>query len=333
MALAAVLVCASAATTAGTGQAPPVRPARAAAYVVAALTGGAVAATLVVLSPRLLGGSDTLTAIGLAPALAALFTLLRRGPARGEVPDAPERPGGESAEYPVTAHRLGVTEPGGPPVRNLELALPRGSIVYLTDRRAGRRAGAVLSVLAGSRRADRGGWLLHGHDVSRVDPRARWDLRLSVYADPADPSRLGALPRAHPATSVAEAVTAAAARLAPDRSAAGTEAAHEAFPFLKARGASAAQRLDPAERCVLALVQTLIAQPALLLLDLTGPGCGPLATDPAVTALLGHIRDQGTAVLVSAPDSAVPPAVHEISLPSSGSARTVIPRRSRKAQP
>ncbi|MFD3869462.1 hypothetical protein [Streptomyces sp. NPDC058623] len=333
VALSAVLVCSSAAITASTGQARRGRPARAEAYVVAALAGGAASATAVALSPRLLGGSDTLTAIGLAPGLPAVLTLLSRGPARATVPDVPAQPGGQSAEYPVTARRLGVTERGSPPVRNLELALPRGRIVYLTDQLGGRRAGAVLSVLEGSRRPDRGRWLLHGHDVSRVDPRARWDLRLSVFADPADPTRLGALPRAHPAASVGEALTAAAARLSPDRSAVGTEAAYAAFPFLTARGESTPQRLDPAERCVLALVQTLIAQPALLLLDLTGPGCDRLATDPAVTALLGHIRDQGTAVLVSAPASAVPQAVHEIALPTSGGARTIVPRRNRRAQP
>ncbi|MFD3677036.1 hypothetical protein [Streptomyces sp. NPDC058613] len=333
VAMAAVLVCSSAAATAGTGRAWPGRPTRPEAYVVAMLVGGAASATAVVLSPRLLGGADTLAAIGLAPALQAAFSLPRRGRARATAAQALEGAGGPSAEDPVTARGLGVTEPGSPPVRNLDLAVPRGRIVYLTDRLAGRRAGAVLSVLAGTRRADRGGWLLHGHDVSRVGAQARWDLRLSVFADPADTTRLGALPRAHPAASVADAVTAAAARLAPDRSAAGTEAAYTAFPFLTARGESAAHGLDPAERCVLALVQTVIAQPALLLLDLTGPGCGRLATDPAVLALLGHIRDQGTAVLVSAPASAVPPAVHEISLPSSGGVRTVIPRRNRRALP
>ncbi|MFG2972467.1 hypothetical protein ACGFYY_05615 [Streptomyces sp. NPDC048331] len=112
-----------------------------------------------------------------------------------------------------------------------------------------------------------------------------------------------------------------------------TAGALEAFPFLGAKGADVCARLSPEERCVLGLAQTLIAQPALLLLDLTGPGCGPLAADPAVTAVLRHIADRGTAVLVAVPAGQAVPGPRPLVLPAPGGSRAALLRRTGKAKP
>ncbi|MDJ0382173.1 hypothetical protein [Streptomyces sp. G-G2] len=336
LALAAVLTSGAATSAARAGSSPARDNVHAGAaghagYAVAALFGGATAMTAVALSGRLLGGADTLTVIGLAPAMAAAGAMAHRG--RGQDAEPDDDNGAGACDGPLTVRGLGVRQAGAPPVRRLDLTLAPGEIACLTDALPGRRAGAVLAVLAGLRKADGGTWRLRGHDVSRVEARARWDLRLSAFVDPADAARTGALHPGHPAVSVTDAVAAAAAHLDPERAAELTVAARAAFPFLAAKGADPCGRLGPDERCVLGLVQTLIAQPALLLLDLTGPGCGPLAADPAVTSVLRHIAGQGTAVLVaSAPAQAVP-GQRPIALPASGGSRTALLRRNRKAMP
>lgn len=360
VALATALACGAAAAA----RAPsPGRPDTGAA--VAALLGGAAAMTAIALSGRLVTGPDTLVAIGLAPALATTGALLLISDRR----DATSRPSeaviavdgaGSPAEdcadgrtggaashavgaaqhtdgagpVPLCVRGLRVRAPGEPPVRRLGLAVEAGEVAYLTDTLPGRRTGAVLAVLGGLRRAEAGSWRLRGHDVSRVGERGRWDLRMSAFIDPADAGRAGALHRGHPAVSVADAVAAAVAHLGHERAAELTESTLAAFPFLKTKGADAWARLGPDERCVLGLAQALVVQPTLLLLDLTGPGCGPLAADPAVTAVLRHIADRGTAVLVAAPAGQAVPAPRPLVLPTSGGCpQATLLRRNGKGTP
>ncbi|MFD3934640.1 hypothetical protein ACFWSF_25975 [Streptomyces sp. NPDC058611] len=340
LALAAALTCGAAAAARPESPGP-----RDSGHAVAGLLGGAAAMTAVALSGHLLGGPDTLTALGLAPTLAASATLARRSHARAPDPHPTAAdavgsagaaggaggPGGGTA--PLSVRGLGVREAGGPAVRRFAVTVEAGEIAYLTDTLPGRRAGAVLAVLGGLRRADAGTWWLRGHDVSRVGEQGRWDLRMSALVDPADAARAGALYRGHPAVSVADAVASATAHLGPGRAAELTAGTLAAFPFLGAKGADACARLGPDERCVLGLAQTLVAQPALLLLDLTGPGCGPLAADPAVTAVLRHIADRGTAVLVAAPAGQAVPGPLPIVLPAPGGSRAALLRRNGKAMP
>lgn len=332
LALAAVLTCGAAAAV--RGEEPP-RPqdrayAGAPGSAVAALCGGAAAMTLIALAGRLWGGADALTAVGLAPVMAAAASALRR-PRQAPEPDGDHDAGARHAALVVRGLRVRAT--GGPPVRRLDLTLPPGGIAYLTDSIPGRRASAVLAVLAGVRGADGGTWRLRGHDIARIDVRARWDLRLSAFVDPADAARMGALHRGHPARSPADAVAAAATHLGRDQAVELTAAALAAFPFLAANGPDTCERLGTDERCVLGLAQTLLAQPALLLLDLTGPGCGPLAADPAVTTALRHIADRGTAVLVAVPAARAVPGLRPIVLPASGGSRTAFLRRNGKDMP
>ncbi|MCX5410206.1 hypothetical protein OHA37_00290 [Streptomyces sp. NBC_00335] len=325
LALAAVLTCGAAAAVGG--RAPVTRSA---GLPIASLLGGAAAMTAIAFSGRLLGGPDTLTAIGMAPVMAALLPWVRRGRRRGAAPDEDDR---RSERHALTARGLVVRGAGRAPVRGLDLALPPGAITYLTDALPGRRAGSVLAVLAGVRKADGGTWRLRGHDVSRVGPEARWDLGLSAFVDPADATRPGALPPGHPAGSVTDAVAAATGRLGHERAAELTAAAHAAFPFLLAKGPASCASLGTDERCLLGLAQTFMTQPAVLLLDLTGAGCEQLATDPAVTAVLGHITDRGTAVLVAAPASQPVPGQRTIVLRVPAGSGTTFLRRNRKASP
>ncbi|MEU4084821.1 hypothetical protein [Streptomyces aureus] len=360
VALAAALACGAAAAV----RAPsPGRPDTGAA--VAALLGGAAAMTAIALSGHLVTGPDTLVAIGLAPALATTGALVlasgrrdatshpseaviavngagspaedcadgRTGGAASHAGGAATHAGG-AGPAPLYVRGLRVRPAGEPPVRRLELTVEAGEVAYLTDTLPGRRTGAVLAVLGGVRRADAGSWRLRGHDVSRIGERGRWDLRMSVFVDPADAGRAGALYRGHPAVSVADAVAAALAHLGHGRAAELTEGALAAFPFLKAKGSEAWARLGPDERCVLGLAQALVLQPTLLLLDLTGPGCGPLAADPTVTAVLRHMADRGTAVLVAAPVGQAVPAPRPLVLPTSGGRSwAALLRRNGKAMP
>ncbi|MFJ6797220.1 hypothetical protein [Streptomyces sp. NPDC091268] len=329
LALAAALTCGSAAAVRPESPGP-----RDSGPTVAALLGGATAMTAVALSGHLLDGPDTLTAVGLAPALAASAALVLRR--RSPAPEASRAFGGAAGGVGTAVlevRGLGVREPGAPAVRRLGVTVAAGEIAYLTDTLPGRRAGAVLAVLGGLRRADAGAWRLRGHDVSRVGEWSRWDLRISALVDPADTGRSGALPRGHPAASVADAVAAATAHLGPRRAAEVTPGALAAFPFLGAKGQDTCARLGLEERCLLGLAQTLIAQPALLLLDLTGPGCGPLAAEPAVTAVLRHITDRGTAVLVAVPPGQAVPGPRRLVLPAPGGSRAVLLRRTGKAMP
>ncbi len=298
---------------------------------VALLFGGAASMTAIVLSGRLLGGPDTLTAVGLAPVAAALISLTRHRRGQRTKPDEHDDPG--ARHVVVSARGLATRRPGAAPVRRLDLTLGPGEVTYLTDVLPGRRAGAVLAVLAGLRKADKGTWRLRGHDVSLVSVQARWDLRLSAFVDPADATRPGVLHRRHPASSVSDAVAAATAHVGLAQRKELTAAALRAFPFLAAKGPDPCRGLDPDERALLGLAQTLIAQPTLLLLDLTGPGCEQLATDPAVTAVLDHIAERGTTVLVAAPASPAVTEVRHIALPAHGSSRTARLRRNRRALP
>ncbi|MEV6196571.1 hypothetical protein AB0M19_29700 [Streptomyces sp. NPDC051920] len=364
-ALATALACGAAAAVRAPSPGPPDT-----GPVVAALLGGAAAMTAIALSGRLATGPDTLVAIGLAPALATTGALVlgsaRRDPAHrppgavtataatavngvgsraedcadGRTGGVASHVGGAASHadgagpVPLCVRGLRVRTPGEPPVRRLGLAVEAGEVAYLTDTLPGRRTGAVLAVLGGLRRADAGSWRLRGHDVSRVGERGRWDLRMSAFIDPADAGRAGALHRGHPAVSVADAVAAAVAHLGHERAAELTESTLAAFPFLKAKGPDAWARLGPDERCVLGLAQALVLQPTLLLLDLTGPGCGPLAADPAVTAVLRHIADRGTAVLVAAPVGQAVPAPRPLVLPTSGGRSwAALLRRNGKAMP
>ncbi|MET9622694.1 hypothetical protein ABZZ37_18260 [Streptomyces sp. NPDC006464] len=358
LALGLVLTCGAAAVV-GPGRRGP----RDTGHAVVGVLGGAAAVTAVVLSGRLLGGPDSLAAIGLVPAVAAACALIRGGrrtAATDPAGPAADPPGaatsvdgagavrgagtaggvgaggsagrsGSAGPAPLHVRGLGVRTAGAPPVRRLGLTVEAGEITYLTDTLPGRRAGAVLAVLGGLRRADAGSWWLRGHDVSRVAERGRWDLRMSAYVDPSDPARAGALPQGHPAASVTDAVAAATAHLGPERAAVLTAGARTAFPFLAAKGTEDCAVLGPDERCVLGLAQALIVQPALLLLDLTGPGCGPLAADPAVTAVLRRIADGGTAVLVAAPAGQAVTTPRPLLLPVSGGTRAARLRRNGKA--
>ncbi|WP_411104286.1 hypothetical protein [Streptomyces sp. cmx-4-9] len=331
LALAAVLTCGAAAVTGRAGS-PVARGAQDAGYAVALLLGGAAAMTAVVLSGRLLGGPDTLVAIGSAPAVATAATLLRRRRGPAADPDTAGAAGG-TAIPALRVRGLGVRAAEGPAVRRLQLTVAAGEIAYLTDSLPGRRAGAVLAVLGGLRRADAGTWWLRGHDVSRVAEPGRWDLRMSALVDPADMARAGVLHRGHPAVSVADAVADATAHLGQRRAAEVTPGVLAAFPFLETGGAGACVRLGPDERCFLGLAQTLIAQPTLLLLDLTGPGCGPLTRDPGVSAVLRQIADRGTAVLVAVPAGQAVPGPRPIVLPAPGGFRAALLRRNGKAMP
>lgn len=297
----------------------------------ALLFGGVAAVTGIALSGRLLGNADTLTAIGLAPAMAAVAALALGRHRAGTQPD--DAGGAGTAGASLTVDGLVVRGPGTPTLRRLDLTLCPGEITYLADAIPGRRAGSVLAVLAGLRKADGGTWRLRGHDISRIDARTRWDLRLSAFVDPVDGARMGALHDGHPAGSVSDAVSAATAHLGRDQSAQLLEAARTTFPFLAAKSADPCGQLGPDERCFLGLVQSLIAQPALLLLDLTGPGCGPLAADPGVRTVLGHIADRGTTVLVAVPAAQAIPGQPPIILPAPGDSRTTRRRRNREAKP
>ncbi|MFJ7270372.1 hypothetical protein ACIQV3_27690 [Streptomyces sp. NPDC099050] len=332
LALAAVLTCgAGAAVRSESADVHPGEDTRSGRGPVALLFGGAAAMTAIVLSGRLLGGPDTLTAVGLAPVAAALIPLTRHRRGQRTKPDEHDDPGGRHVV--VTARGLATRRTGGAPVRHLDFTLAAGEVTYLTDVLPGRRAGAVLAVLAGLRKADKGTWRLRGHDVSRVSVQARWDLRLSAFVDPADATRPGVLRRRHPAGSVSDAVAAATAHVGLARTKELTVAALRAFPFLSAKGPAPCGELDPDERALLGLAQTLIGQPALLLLDLTGPGCEQLATDPAVTAVLDHIAERGTTVLVAVPAAQAVPELRHIVLPAPGSSRTARSRRNRRALP
>ncbi|MFF3214367.1 hypothetical protein ACFYYB_27355 [Streptomyces sp. NPDC002886] len=332
LALAAVLTCGAAATSCtGSAGMRTGEHTRATRYPAALLFGGALAMTAIAFSGRLLGGPDTLAALGAAPAVVALVqrTRLRRGQDTKPYEDH----GAGADNLVLTARALGVQRSGAPPVRRFDLALPPAEVAYLTDALPGRRAAAVLEVFAGLRKATGGSWQLRGHDISRMSTEARWNLRLSVFVDPADATRWGALHRGHPAARLTEAVAAAIARTGSSQKTELAAAAVAAFPFLAAKGPGTLRDLDVGERCLLGLAQTLMVEPALLLLDLTGPGCEQLADDPAVTAVLRHITGRGTAVLVAVPATHSSPVPRRVVLPAPGGSRAPLLRRTRRNMP
>ncbi|MGW1771431.1 hypothetical protein [Streptomyces sp. NPDC002104] len=332
LALATALTCgAAAAACTGSAGMQTGEHTRATLNPAALLFGGALAMTAIAFSSRLLGGPDALTAMGATPAVAALAQRARLR--RGQNIRPNKEHGAGADNLLLTARALSVQMSGAPPVRRFDLALPPAEVTYLTDPLPGRRAAGILEVFAGLRKATSGSWQLRGHDISRMSVEARWDLRLSVFVDPADATRWGALQRGHPAACVSEAVAAAIARTGSSQEAELTAAALAAFPFLAAKGSGTRRDLDIGERCLLGLAQTLMVQPALLLLDLTGPGCEQLADDPAITAVLRHITGRGTAVLVAVPVTHTIPVPRRVMLPAPGGSRTPLLRRNRRYTP
>ncbi|MFJ3666882.1 hypothetical protein ACIPSE_10550 [Streptomyces sp. NPDC090106] len=202
----------------------------------------------------------------------------------------------------LTVRRRGRTE-----IRRLCLEAAPGEVLVLRDERAGQRAAALLGVLTGATRPARGGYRLHGEDVARTGPRARWLLGLSAALEPTAAADPALLPQLAADTTVREALRAAAARLGTDRADQAERAALAAFPAVWRRLDDPPRDLEPAERCVLGLAQTLLARPRLLLLDLTAPAAAALADDPQLADLIRRIAAQGTAVLVATAGSAAEP--------------------------
>ncbi|UGY91923.1 hypothetical protein [Streptomyces gobiensis] len=248
---------------------------------------------------RLVTAGDALVLAALWPVGAAVAWTVhahRRARVTSSVPD------GEAA---LAAADLTVRQGRRPGVKRLCLTLAPGEVVVLYDAGPGRRAGAVLRALAGIARPGGGRYTVHGHDIRRTGPAARWRLGLSAFLDPDDATTKGALPHVTSAESVGAALRAATAAYG-DAGRAGepTAAVAEAFPAPAVLTGAPLHALEPAERCVLGLAQTLIAGPRLLLLDLTAPAAAPLAHNPRIADVVRRVSAQGTAVLVAAPGPA-----------------------------
>lgn len=214
-------------------------------------------------------------------------------------------PAPEAAGEPLLRVRdLTVRRGGHTEIRRLRLAAAPGDVLVLRDERSGRRAVALLRALAGLDRPAAGRVLLHGQDVRRMNTRSRWLLGLSAAVDPMNATGVGVLPQVASDRTVREALRAAAERHGPARAVELEQSALAAFPALHERLDDPPAELEPAERCVLGLAQTLLARPRLLLLDLTAPTAAALADDPQLASLVRRIAGQGTVVLVATSGSA-----------------------------
>ncbi|MFI6653060.1 hypothetical protein ACIBI8_36360 [Streptomyces sp. NPDC050529] len=242
-----------------------------------------------------LDAGDALVLCALPPLLGTL--LLTRTAGEPATEAAP-------AELLLRVQDLTVRRGGRTEIRRLRLAAAPGDILVLRDERSGRRAVALLRALAGLDRPAAGRVRLHGQDVRRMDPRSRWLLGLSAVVDPVNATGAGVLPQLASDRTVGEALRAAAERHGPARAEELTQSARAAFPALDDRLDDAPAGLEPAERGVLGLAQTLLARPRLLLLDLTAPTAASLADDPQLAALVRRIAGQGTVVLVATSGSA-----------------------------
>ncbi|MEE4492856.1 hypothetical protein [Streptomyces sp. BE230] len=209
-----------------------------------------------------------------------------------------------TAELLLCVQDLTVRRGGHTEIRRLRLAAAPGDVLVLRDERSGRRAVALLRALAGLDRPAAGRVRLHGQDVRRMDTRSRWLLGLSAAVDPVNATGVGVLPQIASDRTVREALRAAAERHGPARAVELEQSALAAFPVLHERLDDPPAELEPAERCVLGLAQTLLARPRLLLLDLTAPTAAALADDPQLASLVRRIAGQGTVVLVATSGSA-----------------------------
>lgn len=236
-----------------------------------------------------LDAGDALVLCALPPLVG---TVLLTRTAREPAPEAAGEP--LLRVQDLTVRRGGHTE-----IRRLRLAAAPGDVLVLRDERSGRRAVALLRALAGLDRPAASRVRLHGQDVRRMNTRARWLLGLSAAVDPVNATGVGVLPQIASDRTVREALRAAAERHGPARAAELEQSARAAFPALRERLDDPPAELDPAERCVLGLAQTLLARPRLLLLDLTAPTVAALADDPQLASLVRRIAGQGTVVLVA----------------------------------
>ncbi|MEV6162048.1 hypothetical protein AB0L71_08990 [Streptomyces sp. NPDC052052] len=211
-----------------------------------------------------------------------------------------------AAEPLLRVHDLTVRRGGRTEIRRLRLVAAPGDVLVLRDERSGQRAAALLRVLAGLDRPAGGSFRLHGQDVRRMNARSRWLLGLSAAVDPVNTGG-GVLPQLASDRSVGEALRAAAERHGPAHAPELEQGALAAFPALRERLEDSPADLEPAERCVLALAQTLLARPRLLLLDLTSPAVAALADDPQLASLVRRIAGQGATVLVATAGTAATP--------------------------
>ncbi|MFJ6466679.1 hypothetical protein ACIQM0_37710 [Streptomyces sp. NPDC091387] len=245
-----------------------------------------------------LDAGDALALCALPPLVGTV--LLARAAARAPVPEA-------AGEPLLRVHDLTVRRSGSTEIRRLRLVAAPGDVLVLRDERSGRRAVALLRVLAGLDRPAAGRVRLHGQDVRRMSTRSRWLLGLSAAVDPVNATGVGVLPQIASDRTVREALRAAAERHGPVRARELEEHALAAFPVLCERIDDAPAALEPAERCVLGLAQALLARPRLLLLDLTAPTAAALADDPQLASLVRRIAGQGAVVLVATAGSAAAP--------------------------
>ncbi|MFE9857399.1 hypothetical protein [Streptomyces sp. NPDC005780] len=242
-----------------------------------------------------LDAGDALVLCALPPLVG---TVLLTRAAREPAPEA------AVAEPLLRVHDLTVRRGGHTEIRRLRMVAAPGDVLVLRDERSGRRAVALLRALAGLDRPAAGRVRLHGQDVRRMNPRSRWLLGLSAAVDPVNATGVGVLPQIASDRTVREALRAAAERHGPARAVELEQSALAAFPALHERLDDPPAELEPAERCVLGLAQTLLARPRLLLLDLTAPTAAALADDPQLASLVRRIAGQGTVVLVATSGSA-----------------------------
>ncbi|MFD7131955.1 hypothetical protein ACFV9Y_10800, partial [Streptomyces sp. NPDC059894] len=239
---------------------------------------------------RLMDAGDALSLCALPP-LAGTLALARTA-RTGSAPTG-------AGEPLLRLHDVTVRHQGRTVIRRLRLTAAAGEVLVLRDERSGRRAAALLRVLAGHARPAAGRCRLHGQDLRATGIRTRWLLGLSAALDPSDATGAGLLPQVASDRTVREALRAAAASYGTGRAEELEHGVTAAFPALRDRLDDPPRALEPAERCVLGLAQALLARPRLLLLDLTAGPSAALADDPQVAALVRRVAAQGTAVLVA----------------------------------
>jgi branched-chain amino acid transport system ATP-binding protein len=173
-------------------------------------------------------------------------------------------------------------------VREVSLRVAQGEIVALLGANGAGKS-SFLNAAAGLVPVARGKVVFRGKELQRLSPeRIVWrgialtpeGRRLFPRLSVADNLRLGAVPQRDRAAV-------AAAR----------ERVFDLFPVLRARVGQSAGTLSGGEQQMLAIGRSLMASPALLLLDEPSLGLAPILVDQ-IFELIPRLRDEGVTILL-----------------------------------